>query len=111
MPQPDFFEKNPTGQFFFFTTKGRQKHSDVRYPDGAFLVFGREDAGLPEELLKAHPDRCVRLPIRAEARSLNLSNTVAVGVFEALRQWDYPLLEWKGDLTRYRWDDEPEEST
>ncbi|MBQ5968499.1 MAG: tRNA (uridine(34)/cytosine(34)/5-carboxymethylaminomethyluridine(34)-2'-O)-methyltransferase TrmL [Clostridia bacterium] len=107
----DFFEKNPTGQFFFFTTKGRQKHSDVRYPGGAFLVFGREDAGLPEELLKAHPDRCVRLPMRAEARSLNLSNTVAVGVFEVLRQWDYPLLEWKGDLTRYRWDDEPEEST
>ena len=104
-----FFEKHPAGLFFFFTTKARRKHSDVRYPDGAFLVFGREDAGLPEALLKAHPDACVRLPMRTEARSLNLSNTVAVGVYEALRQWDYPLLEWKGDLTKYRWDDESED--
>ena len=104
----DFFQRNQGGEFFFFTTKGRKKHSDVRYPDGAFLVFGREDAGLPEALLKEHPQRCVRLPMRSEARSLNLSNTVAVGVFEALRQWDYPLLEWKGNLTKYRWDDEEE---
>ena len=104
----DFFEKNADGAFFFFTTKGRKKHSDVQYPDNAFLVFGREDAGLPESLLKAHPDACVRLPMRFEARSLNLSNTVAVGVYEVLRQWDYPRLQWQGQLHDSRWDDETE---
>ena len=77
----------------------------MRYPENCFLVFGREDAGLPEPLLLRHPDRCVRLPIREEARSLNLSNAVAVGVFEALRQWDYPALQWQGQLHNARWED------
>ena len=101
----DFFEKNKDGKFFYFTTKGRKIHSDVDYPDNAYLVFGREDAGLPESLLKANPDYCVRLPMRDEARSLNLSNTVAIGVYEVLRQWNYPELKWKGQLTKYKWED------
>lgn len=100
----DFFEKNQDGKFFFFTTKGRKIHSDVTYPDNAYLVFGREDAGLPEELLHNNPGSCVRLPMREEARSLNLSNTVAIGVYEVLRQWDYPQLQWEGQLTKYSWD-------
>lgn len=99
----DFFEKNKNGAFYYFTTKGRHIHSDVSYPDNAYLVFGREDAGLPESLLKDNPDTCVRLPMREEARSLNLSNTVAIGVYEVLRQWGYPLLKWEGQLTRYEW--------
>lgn len=101
----DFFEKNKDGKFFYFTTKGRNIHSDVSYPDNAFLVFGREDAGLPENLLKANPEGCVRLPMRDEARSLNLSNTVAIGVYEVLRQWNYPELKWEGQLTKYSWED------
>ncbi len=100
----DFFAKNP-GPFYFFTTKGRRIHSQVTYPDNSYLVFGREDAGLPEELLYQHPDWCVRLPMITQARSLNLSNTVAVAIYEALRQWGYPALESKGQLTRYQWED------
>ena len=75
----------------------------MTYPDNCYLVFGREDAGLPEELLKENEKSCVRLPMRSEARSLNLSNTVAVGVFEVLRQWGYPELKQQGQLTKYSW--------
>ena len=103
----DFRAKNP-GPFYYFTTKGRRVHSDVRYPDGAYLVFGREDAGLPEELLKENPEDCVRIPMRSEVRSLNLSNSVAIGVYEALRQWGYPELEQKGHLARLCWDEDAE---
>ena len=99
----DFFEKNRDGSFFYFSTKARHVHSDMTYPDNSYLVFGREDAGLPEELLKNNEQSCVRLPMREEARSLNLSNTVAVGVFEVLRQWGYPELKQQGQLTRYTW--------
>ncbi len=99
----DFFEKNRDGSFFYFSTKARHVHSDMTYPDNCYLVFGREDAGLPEELLKSNEQSCVRLPMREEARSLNLSNTVAVGVFEVLRQWGYPELKQQGQLTRYTW--------
>lgn len=99
----DFFAKNRDGSFFYFSTKARRVHSDMTYPDNSYLVFGREDAGLPEELLKSNEQSCVRLPMRSEARSLNLSNTVAVGVFEVLRQWGYPELKQQGQLTRYTW--------
>lgn len=60
----DFFEKNPEGNFYYFTTKGRKVHSDVEYPDNAYLVFGREDKGLPEELLYNNPESCVRIPMK-----------------------------------------------
>ena len=100
----DFFSKNKDGNFFYFTTKGKNLYSDAEYPDPSYLVFGREDAGLPEELLKENPERCVRLPMIDEARSLNLSNTVAVGVYEVLRQWGFPKLKMKGELARLKWD-------
>lgn len=99
----DFFEKNKSGNFFYFTTKGRHVHSNVEYPDNAYLVFGREDAGLPEELLYNNPDTCVRIPMRNNLRSLNLSNSVAIAVYEVLRQWDYPDLSRAGKLTKYEW--------
>lgn len=99
----DFFEKNGGGQFFFFTTKARKAHSDVEYPDNAFLVFGKETKGLPEELLLENPEECVRIPMIDEARSLNLSNSVAIGVYEALRQFGYPELQNKGQLHNYKW--------
>ena len=79
---------------------------DVHYPDGAYLVFGREDAGLPEELLAAHEADVVRMPLRRGERRLNLSNAVAVGAYEALRQWDFADLETRGQLTRYEWSED-----
>lgn len=99
----EFFEKN-SGEFYFFTTKARHTHAEISYPDGCYLFFGKETRGLPEELLLEHGDRCVRLPMRGCARSLNLSNTVAVAVYEVLRQWDYPELENFGNLHNYSWD-------
>ena len=97
----DFFERNKDGEFFYFTTKGKNIYSDTKYPDNAYIVFGREDAGLDEALLHDNPDSCVRLPMIAEARSLNLSNTVAIATYEVLRQWGYPELLTEGKLTKY----------
>ena len=98
----EFFEKN-NGPFFFFSTKAPHIYSEVDYPDGAYLVFGKETAGLPEELLHEHPDSCVRIPMIPEARSLNLSNSVAIGVYEVLRQWGFPELKCSGELRKYQW--------
>lgn len=102
----DFFAKN-TGPFTYFTTKGRRIYADASYPDGAYLVFGREDAGLPEQLLFENPDACVRVPMIPGARSLNLSNTVALSAYEVLRQWGFPDLETQGRLHTLRWEDAP----
>ena len=101
----DFVDKNKDGNFFYFSTKARHIHSDVSYPDNSYLVFGKETAGLPEDLLHSNPDKCVRLPMidNSYARSLNLSNSVAVGVYEVLRQWGYPNLLTEGRLTKYDW--------
>lgn len=85
--------------FWFFSTKAKHIHSDVKYKDGDFLVFGKETKGLPEPLLDKYYDRCVRLPMKNETRSLNLSNSVCVGVYEALRQNDYEGLKTEGELT------------
>lgn len=96
----EFFEKNQ-GEMFFFTTKGQKIYSDVTYPDGCYLVFGREDRGINEKILAAHYDRCVRFPMLDDdsARSLNLSNSVAIGVYEALRQQGFTSLRTRGELT------------
>lgn len=99
----DFFEKNKDGNFYFFSTKAQNRYSDISYPDKSYLFFGKETAGLPEELLKANPERCVRIPMISDARSLNLSNSVAIGVYEVLRQWDFPKLLEEGQLTKYQW--------
>lgn len=100
----DFFDKNKDGKFFYFTTKGRHIYSDVSFPENSYIVFGREDAGLPEELLKDNPDTCLRMPMIGDARSLNLSNTVAIATYEVLRQWGFPELLCQGQLTRYDWE-------
>lgn len=91
----------PGAEFYYFTTKGGVAHSDMVYKNKAFLVFGKETKGLPEELLKDNYDRCVRLPMRGIIRSLNLSNAVCAGTYEVLRQWGYPQLSQKGKLTKY----------
>ena len=101
----DFFEKNPNGQYRFFTTKAQNRYVDVEYGDNVYLFFGKETKGLPEELLFGHPDECVRIPMinDSSARSLNLSNSVAIAVYEVLRQWDFPHLKESGELTKYHW--------
>lgn len=86
--------------FWFFSTKAKNIHSDVSYQDGDFLVFGKETKGLPEDLLQKHYDQCVRLPMMDETRSLNLSNSVCVGVYEALRQNDYKGLKTQGEIPK-----------
>lgn len=101
--QAEFFEKNKDKEFYFFTTKALNRHSDVKYPDGAYLVFGKETKGLDEELLLQNRDRCVRIPMIDEARSLNLSNAVAIATYETLRQWDYPSLLEVGQLHNHEW--------
>ncbi len=97
----EFVEKNSNGSYFYFTTKGKRIHSDISYPDNAYIIFGREDAGLPEELLHDNMEHCARIPMRDTLRSLNLSNSVAVATYEVLRQWGYPDLSTKVYLTKY----------
>ncbi len=99
----DFFSKNPDGRFYYFSTKAPQKHTDIEYPDNCYIVFGKETKGLPEKLLYDNPKTTVRIPMIDEARSLNLSNSVAIAAYEVLRQWDYPKLLTHGKLREYKW--------
>ncbi len=100
----DFFAKNPDADFYCFTTKARHVYSDISYPKRVFLMFGKETKGLPEELLFANPDRCVRIPMRDTLRSLNLSNSAAIAVYEVFRQRGFKGLRPDGELTKYRWE-------
>ena len=96
----ELFEKNDIRQMRLFSTKAPRAYTEADYADGCFLFFGRETRGLPEAFLEAHFESCVRIPMRTEARSLNLSNSVAVGDFEALRQQDFPHLQDFGKMKR-----------
>ncbi len=101
----DFYRRHPNAEIYYFTTKGKHLYSDVRYPDNVFIMFGKETKGLPEELLRQHPNHCVRLPMRNGLRSLNLSNTVAVAVYEILRQGAFEGLKTEGEPTTFSWED------
>lgn len=95
----EIFKQNPDGLFYFASTKSKHTYADVKYPDNCFVVFGKESYGLREDLLKAHYDNCIRIPMKAGARSLNLSNSVAIIAYEALRQQGFPGLLGEGKLT------------
>lgn len=101
----DFFNKNKNGSFFYYTTKALNTYCEAVYPDNSYLLFGREDQGLPEDLLHKNKESCVRIPMldNEAARSLNLSNSVAIAAYEVLRQWNFPKLKNKGKLTQYDW--------
>ena len=99
----DFLEKNPGARIWYATTKARQCYTDAVYADGDYLMFGKESLGLPEEILVDAPDRCVRIPMVKDNRSLNLSNSVAVVLYEALRQQEFPGLEREGELHHLHW--------
>lgn len=95
----DFLNQHSNDQLFYYTTKAPKAHTEVDYPDEVYFLFGKETKGLPEWLLKEHyDDRCVRIPMISEARSLNLSNSVAVAAYEFLRQKGYGGLEEEGQL-------------
>ena len=102
----DFLDKHPEaiGSTYFFTTKAPKAYTEVdEYPSNVFIIFGKETKGLPEELLYANREYCVRIPMRDTLRSLNLSNSVAIAVYEILRRWDFEGLREDGNLTTRSW--------
>lgn len=98
-----FLKEYPSARMRLFTTKARRTYAEADYREGDFLVFGKETKGLDEEFLVSRTDECVRIPMIGEARSLNLSNAVAVAVYEGLRQNDFRGLEQCGNLHRLNW--------
>lgn len=100
----EFLEKNPGAQIYYVTTKGQQVYSDVAFEAGSFFMFGKESGGIPEEILKAHPHECIRIPMVGESRSLNLSNAAAIILYEALRQQQFVHMKLEGELHRLHWD-------
>ena len=99
----DFLAKNPGAKIYMATTKARQVYTDVHYEPDCYIMFGKESAGIPEEILKEHPDTAVRIPMLDEIRSLNLSNSVAVVLYEALRQNGFAQMKMEGRLHRLHW--------
>ena len=94
----DFFQRNQVHRLWCLSTKAPRSYVEADFQDGDYLFFGKETKGLPEDFLESHRDSCVRIPMRSEARSLNLSNAVAITVFEALRQLDFPHLQDFGKM-------------
>ena len=101
----EFLQKNPGAKIYYATTKGLQTYTDVKFEDDCYIMFGKESAGIPEEILKANPDTCVRIPMIGETRSLNLSNSVAIVLYEALRQNHFDHMKLEGQLHRLKWED------
>ncbi len=99
----EFQEKNPGARIWMATTKARRAYDQVRFSPEDFIMFGKESAGIPEEILVEHEESCIRIPMLPEIRSLNLSNSVAVVLYEALRQNGFAGLEQEGELHRLRW--------
>lgn len=99
----DFRERNPEASIYMATTKARQAYSDVTYEDGCYIMFGKESAGIPEELLVENEEKAIRIPMLGDIRSLNLGNSVAVILYEALRQQGFQSLNTEGELHRLSW--------
>ena len=101
----DFFEQNPdaVGKMFMATTKAKQNYSEVSYPEDAYIMFGKESAGIPEEILVDYEETAIRIPMNEKIRSLNLSNSVAIVLYEALRQNHFGSMQIEGDLHRLHW--------
>ena len=99
----DFKAKNPDAKVYMATTKAKKTHTQVNYEPDCYIMFGKESAGIPEEILVENEENCVRIPMGHDIRSLNLSNSVAVVLYEALRQNDFLGLETEGNLHRLNW--------
>ena len=102
----DFRMKHPDARIYYFSTKAPRAYTDIRYGDEVYLMFGKETKGLPEELLYQNPETTVRIPMRDKLRSLNLSNSVAIAVYEVLRQHSFDGLREDGELTRFSWNED-----
>ncbi|GLB31206.1 putative tRNA (cytidine(34)-2'-O)-methyltransferase [Lacrimispora amygdalina] len=99
----DFLDRNPKAKIYMATTKGHHVYSDVKYEPDCFLMFGKESAGIPEEILVENEDRCVRIPMWGDIRSLNLSNSVSIVLYEALRQNGFERMTMQGELHHLHW--------
>lgn len=99
----DFLEKNPGAKIYMATTKAKHVYTEVHYEDGCYIMFGKESAGIPEEILVEHGQDCIRIPMMGDIRSLNLGNSVAVILYEALRQQGFAGLGQEGQLHRLSW--------
>ena len=99
----DFIERNPDAKVYYATTKAPNVYSDVSYEEDCYIMFGKEIAGIPEEILVNNQNNCVRIPMNPEIRSLNLSNSVAIVLYEALRQNNFTGMEMEGHLRGYDW--------
>ena len=100
----DFLQRNPGAKIYMATTKAKKIYSEASYEPDCYIMFGKESAGIPEEILVEHPEECVRIPMIGETRSLNLSNSVAIVLYEALRQNQFDHMKLDGDLHRLHWE-------
>ncbi|MEY8390968.1 tRNA (cytidine(34)-2'-O)-methyltransferase [Lachnospiraceae bacterium] len=101
----DFLDKNPGARIYMATTKAQRVYTEVSYEPDCYIMFGKESAGIPEDILKKYPDACVRIPMIGETRSLNLSNSVAIILYEALRQNQFEHMKLQGQLHHQSWDE------
>ncbi len=99
----DFLKKNPGAKIYYASTKAKHIYSEVSYDDNCYIMFGKESAGIPEEILRDNPETTVRIPMGADIRSLNLSNSAAVILYEALRQQKFAGLTLEGKLRNFDW--------
>lgn len=99
----DFLEKNPGAVIYMATTKSKTVYTEVRYEDNAYLMFGKESAGIPEEILMENRERCIRIPMLPNIRSLNLANSVAIVAYEAMRQQEFKQFQLQGQLHHHEW--------
>ena len=100
----DFLQRNPGAKIYMATTKAKKIYSEASYEPDCYIMFGKESAGIPEEILVEHPEECVRIPMIGETRSLNLSNSVAIVLYEALRQNQFDHMQLKGQLHNHTWE-------
>ena len=99
----DFLQKNPNAKIYMATTKGKHVYTEVSFEPDCYIMFGKESAGRPEEILIEHPEECIRIPMIGETRSLNLSNSVAIVLYEALRQNQFDHMKLEGELHHLQW--------
>ena len=99
----DFMQKNPEAKIYMATTKAPHTYTEVSYEPNCYIMFGKESAGIPEEILVEHQDTSIRIPMIGDIRSLNLSNSVAIVLYEALRQNDFAQMNLEGHLRNYEW--------
>lgn len=99
----DFLRRNPGAKIYMATTKAKHIYTDVQYEDDCYIMFGKESAGIPEEILVEHQEDCIRIPMIGDIRSLNLGNSVAIVLYEALRQQDFGGMNTEGELHRLSW--------